>query len=184
MDQNGKKPSKCHLQSDGHIVQSPVRSSLYFCCLTAARTLTLVQLGERVWWSVTWSDNAWGFTKTCCKDKFIHSEESCFAYESNPQTMWSSPWKMVNNFHFIENIFREKIQLVYKLLLNKWHIVFDNICPPIEERIFYLYMMTSSNGNMFRVTGPLCGKFTGDRWIPLTKASDAKLWCFLLSTSE
>ena len=27
-------------------------------------------------------------------------------------------------------------------------------------------MMTSSNGNMFRVTGLLCGEFTGDRWIP------------------
>ena len=31
-------------------------------------------------------------------------------------------------------------------------------------------MMTSSNGNMFRVTGPLGGEFTGPRWIPLTKA--------------
>ena len=35
------------------------------------------------------------------------------------------------------------------------------------------YMMTSSNGNIFRITGPLCGEFTGDRWIPLTKASNA-----------
>ena len=40
-------------------------------------------------------------------------------------------------------------------------------------------MMTSSNGNIFRVTGPLCGEFTGHRWIPLTKASGAELWCFL-----
>ena len=39
-------------------------------------------------------------------------------------------------------------------------------------------MMTSSNGNIFRVTDPLCGEFTGHRWIPLTKASDAKLWWF------
>ena len=31
-------------------------------------------------------------------------------------------------------------------------------------------MMTSSNGNMFRVTGPSCGEFTGHRWIPHTKA--------------
>ena len=30
----------------------------------------------------------------------------------------------------------------------------------------------------FRVTGPLCGEFTGHRWIPGTKASDAELWCF------
>ena len=45
-------------------------------------------------------------------------------------------------------------------------------------------MMTSSNGNIFRVTGPLWGEFTGHRWIPLTKASDAELWCFLWSTPE
>ena len=36
----------------------------------------------------------------------------------------------------------------------------------------------SSNGNIFRVTDPLCGEFTGRRWIPFTKASDAELWCF------
>ena len=40
-------------------------------------------------------------------------------------------------------------------------------------------MMTSSNGNIFRVTGHLCGEFPGPRWIPRTKASDAELWCFL-----
>ena len=46
------------------------------------------------------------------------------------------------------------------------------------------YVMTSSNGNIFRVTGHLCGEFTGPRWIPHTKASDAELWCFLWSVSE
>ena len=40
--------------------------------------------------------------------------------------------------------------------------------------------MTSSNGNIFRVTGLLCGEFTDDRWIPRTKASDAEHWCFSL----
>ena len=44
-------------------------------------------------------------------------------------------------------------------------------------------MMTSSNENIFRVTGHLCGLFTGPRWIPRTKVSDAELWCFL-SASE
>ena len=29
-----------------------------------------------------------------------------------------------------------------------------------------LCTMTSSNRNIFRVTGPLCGEFTGHRWIP------------------
>ena len=45
-------------------------------------------------------------------------------------------------------------------------------------------MMTPSNGNIFRITGPLCGETTGQRRIPLTKASDAKLWCFLWSAPE
>ena len=35
-----------------------------------------------------------------------------------------------------------------------------------------IQMMTSSNGNIFHVTGHLCGEFTGPRWIPHTKASD------------
>ena len=43
------------------------------------------------------------------------------------------------------------------------------------------FMMTSSNGNIFRVTDHLCGEFTGPRWIPRTKASDAELWCFSLT---
>ena len=44
--------------------------------------------------------------------------------------------------------------------------------------------MTSSNENNFRVTGPLWGEPTGHRWIHLTKASDAELWCFLWSAPE
>ena len=32
------------------------------------------------------------------------------------------------------------------------------------------FMMTSWNRNIFRVTGHLCGEFTGPRWIPRTKA--------------
>ena len=39
-------------------------------------------------------------------------------------------------------------------------------------------MMTSSNGNILRVTGLLFGEFTGHRWVPFTKASDAEFWCF------
>ena len=42
---------------------------------------------------------------------------------------------------------------------------------------FLHFMMTSSKGNIFHVTGHLCGEFTGDRWIPRTKASDAELSC-------
>ena len=49
---------------------------------------------------------------------------------------------------------------------------------------FIQFMMTSLSGNIFRVTGHLCGEFTGPRWIPRTKASDEELWCFLWSASQ
>ena len=64
----------------------------------------------------------------------------------------------------------------------------------LSTDLFYTYplglphrpcsMMTSSNGTIFRVTGHLCGEFTGPRWIPHTKASDAELWCLLWSAPE
>ena len=34
---------------------------------------------------------------------------------------------------------------------------------------------------IFGATSPLCGEFPGHRWIPLTKVSDAELWCFIWS---
>ena len=44
--------------------------------------------------------------------------------------------------------------------------------------------MTTSNGSIFRFTGPLWGESTGHRWILLTKVSDAELWWFLWSAPE
>ena len=44
--------------------------------------------------------------------------------------------------------------------------------------------MTSSNGNIFCIAGLLWGESTGHQWIPLAKASDAELWCFLWSVPE
>ena len=46
------------------------------------------------------------------------------------------------------------------------------------------FIMTSPNGNIFRVTAYLYREFDGRRWIPFTKASDAELWCFRLSRPE
>ena len=48
----------------------------------------------------------------------------------------------------------------------------------------HISMMTSPNGDLFRVTGPLCRESTGDQWIALTKTSNAELWCFLWSAPE
>ena len=47
----------------------------------------------------------------------------------------------------------------------------------LENSIFeFIFMMKSSNGNIFRVTGPLCGELTGGSEFPPTKASDAEIW--------
>ena len=46
------------------------------------------------------------------------------------------------------------------------------------------FMMTPSNGNIFRVIVPLLEVSTGLRWIPFTKASDAELWYFLRPGSK
>ena len=42
-------------------------------------------------------------------------------------------------------------------------------------------MMTSSNGNIFRVTGHLCGAFTGHRWIPRTQRPATRSFDILFS---
>ena len=42
-------------------------------------------------------------------------------------------------------------------------------------------MKSSSNGNIFRVTVPMRGEFTGHRWIPLIKASHAAFFYLRLS---
>ena len=36
----------------------------------------------------------------------------------------------------------------------------------------------------FHVTGPMWEESTGHQWIPLTKASEKDLWCFLWSVPE
>ena len=51
----------------------------------------------------------------------------------------------------------------------------------INDKLSTHYMMTSSNGNIFRVTGPLCGEFTGPGEFPtqrpVTRSFDVFLIC-------
>ena len=42
-----------------------------------------------------------------------------------------------------------------------WFLVNDRMHRVFYRCAFHWLMMTSSNGNIFRVTGPLCGEFTG-----------------------
>ena len=45
-------------------------------------------------------------------------------------------------------------------------------------------MVTSSNRSIVRVTFPWCREIGGHRWISVTKANDAELWCFLWFAPE
>ena len=63
--------------------------------------------------------------------------------------------------------------LVKTLIGSSWLVANIHIV------IFVVLMMTSSNGKIFGVTGPLWGESTGDRRTLLEKAIDAGLWCFL-----
>ena len=55
------------------------------------------------------------------------------------------------------------------LQTNLFGMIFPLNGPKFGEKWLLHRMMTSSNGNILRVTGHLCGEFTGPRWIPRTR---------------
>ena len=67
---------------------------------------------------------------------------------------------------------------------NYYHIPKGNELTQYKSLQLIKSMMTSSNGNIFHVTGLLQGGPTGHWWIPPTKARDAELWCFLWCAPE
>ena len=67
-------------------------------------------------------------------------------------------------------------QLLFQLLTNQKK--------SLKQWWISWLMMTSSNGNIFRVTGPLWGESIGHHVIPLTKDCDAEFWRFLWSAPE
>ena len=46
-------------------------------------------------------------------------------------------------------------------------------------------MLSSWHERPFKITGPLCGESTDDRWIPITSTSDfiVYLWCMMTSSN-
>ena len=131
-------------------------------------------------------------------------------YESRLKRTWHHSKSAVEEVSF----FRRLRVLLLQLCINTWwsslhdglgyHAPVFSTCDRLECGVFFppslswpdsemkssrsvslfALIMTSSNGNIFRVTGPLSVEFTGHRWIPLTKASDAELWCFPWSAPE
>ena len=79
-----------------------------------------------------------------------------------------------NEFLYIWAIF------LFKMEIYKESMLFDSIC----DKSWRKFIMTSSNENVFRLTGPLWGESTGHQWIPLAKASNAELWYLLRSAPK
>ena len=115
-----------------------------------------------------------------------------------PAVAWLSHWQLLSVLVFIPYeytgwfFFHKNTHAHIRRLAIAWtngDIDHRRIHATLDLTVIPLYdsgiiLMTSSNGNIFRVTGHLCGEFTGPRWIPHTKASDAELWCFLWSAPE
>ena len=76
---------------------------------------------------------------------------STCTYNQNKQDGWFAPL----------------ISKVITLLLHRRPML--TLSRLLARRLF-ISMMTSSNANAFRVTGPLWGEYTGDRWIALRKS--------------
>ena len=77
-------------------------------------------------------------------------------------------WRVNMKFFMLYVFIFMGFSYVY-LPVNWQYLIFFSFSPTDS----CLFMMTSSNGNICRVTGHLCGEFTGPRWIPRTKVSDA-----------
>ena len=55
---------------------------------------------------------------------------------------------------------------IWNIGMIKYHAPGDAFSLSLHNVDGILFMMTSSNGNIFRVTGPLCGEFTGPGEFP------------------
>ena len=119
-------------------------------------------------------------TRPCCAGE-IHLDVFHIRTGSKKQTIIMSFWRTIAPMHTGWSTLEIYLQFL-STVFYRWQ--FHNIvCIPWPEGFTthsaylngYHSMMTSSNGNIFRVTGPLCGEFAGLRWIPRTKASEAEL---------
>ena len=73
-------------------------------------------------------------------------------------TIWRNQWRNGTNLDMI---------MYPGFLLTSWIFSCSIDFPDAGEINSPTYFkMTSSNGSIFRVTGLLCGEFTGLRWIP------------------
>ena len=91
-------------------------------------------------------------------NKILYTSRQCHYCDMCKTLLWSVEYvinKSITNFHWLSNSI--------EVLLVGWAAGI--------QIVLYLTPWWSWNGNIFHVTGPLCGEFTGHRWL-VTRRSD------------
>ena len=104
-------------------------------------------------------------------DNIVHAQQQISCHPS--ATRNSSRWCL----HTETNGIAPRTDMICVLTITRihnWYHLSTAAKGVCKYGTFVPNMMTSSNGNIFRVTGHLRGEFT-PRWIPRTKASDEEL---------
>ena len=114
----------------------------------------------------------------CVFDSFCRFE--------NDEIIKGNAFRNIEACYFVQHIEPD----TYNVFIPKEQRVVANVImtgdrfDPRFMSLLYEIMMTSSNGNIFRVTGPLCGEFTGPGELPTQRPVTRELCCFLWSASE
>ena len=89
----------------------------------------------------------------------------CFYFDAGVKISWRL--NIFSHWLIISWAIRNKLQWNFNrnstFFIKKMHLEMFANCRPLRLSL-NVFMMTSSNGNIFRVTGPLCGEFTG-HWL-------------------
>ena len=154
----------CRCRSDGRDKRRPFTYIFEFiflygiCCNLAPIPQKVLGLSRQFWGSLNWSI-IWV--------PYCNPKEMC---RFNIPHITTTKQNLPNCAHMQWGC--SAIFIMYTWLL----IIVRNM---LTQRRPFDIMMTSSNKNIFRVTGHLCAEFTDPRWIARTKASDVEFWCFL-----
>ena len=135
------------------------------CSNSSALAMQLLQYFTKplIWYSLKWPIQQYTifWRSGCYKDDTCFKHDMCYKDDT-----WYKDDMCYTNIGGIEDC---------------QHAQFDDfpVCAKQHTAPIMATQVTSLNGNIFRITGPLCGEFTSCRWIPRMKASDAEVWYIL-----
>ena len=159
-------------------------SSTMFCCKTHeciwahAVIITSVMIDSK--WSMTLENykQNFGSLRYNCEhwnyDREAHNQ-NIYKYDDNQYIyIYSSPHEACNKLKHLDVI-------EISFFMAELNMILMNVIMASFFSVRSIHMMTSSNGNVFRVTGPLCGEFTGPGEFPtqrpVTRSLGVSLIC-------